>query len=698
MSTFNYFVDPEHGDDRHAGLTREEPWRTAEHRVAPGSTVLFKRGSLIRGTLDAQDGASGAPITYGAYGEGPAPVFLGSVAAGSPASWVEVSPGVWRYTGALPSEVCNLVFDDGARCGTLRWSRESMAATGDWYCDGIGDTCAGESAGRPQRQAGGLYLQAPANPGTYWRDIECVLWGRRHLVTGSQHVRFEDLSFRNSGVHGYQAAQVCDVMLRRCEFRWIGGAVWNRDRRIRFGNAVELWDGARDVTVGDCTFQSIYDSGVTHQGGETRNIPERLFFRRNRFVDCGMAAYECREPSREVYFEDNDCEITGGGFGSQGDLPPRQSEIHPQPMGHHVFIWRIEPGTQPGRVTIRNNRFGPTPHGSAIYSVIDPEDMRQFEIAGNQHSPATRADVPHRKIRLATIRSAISGSLDERLATVERLMRRIPDGSLDLVVFPEMTLATGNTGDLRQRAVELSAEFGACARNRQTYVVLPMLLKEGDHVSNAAVLFDRVGQVAGIYRKVHPVAEADGSLEHGVTPGGAFPVFECDFGKVGLLICWDMAYDDGWETLASNGAEIVALSSASPQTVRPAMHALRHRYYVVTSTPRDNATVFGPIGVPVAQLTQGEVLVQEIDLAYACLHWSRQLESGRALTRRFGERVGFQYSEREDSGVFWSNDPTTTIGNMIRQCGLEEMPDHMARSLRLRHQDLGARSGLWMAM
>jgi hypothetical protein len=684
MDTFHFHVDPGCGDEHHAGLDPEHPWRTADHVVPPGSSVLFKRGSVIRGVLEAQEGTPDAPITYGAYGDGPPPLFLGSVPISSPASWVEASPGVWRYTAPLASEVCNLVFDNGERCGTLRWSREELGTAGDWFCDGIGETCAAESTGSPPPQTGSLYLRAPSNPGTYWHDIECVLWGRRHLVAGRRHVRFEDLAFRNSGVHGYHVVHACDVVLRRCDFQWIGGAVWHRERRIRFGNAIEFWNGACDVTVEDCTFQSIYDSGVTHQGGETRNIPERLFFRRNRFVDCGMAAYECREPSREVYFEGNDCEITGGGFGLQGELPPRQSEIHPQPMGHHVFIWRIEPGTQPGRVTIRNNRFGPTPHGSAIYAIIDPGDMRQFEIAANQFRSETRADGPPRKVRLATIMSVIGGSLDERLAAVDRLMEQIPAGPLDLVVFPETTLARGPMGDVRQRAVELSAEFGACARKRQTYVVLPMLLKEADHVSNAAVLFDRAGKVAGIYRKVHPVADPDNSLEQGVRPGGEFPVFECDFGKVGLLICWDMAYDDGWEALARNGAEIVVLSSASPQTVRPAMNALRHRYYVVTSTPRDNATLFGPIGIPVAQLTQGEVLVREIDLSYAILHWSAKLESGRALTRRFGERMGLQYSERENSGVFWSNDPAATIGSMIRELGLEEMPDHLERSLRLR--------------
>jgi hypothetical protein len=124
----------------------------------------------------------------------------------------------------------------------------------------------------------------------------------------------------------------------------------------------------------------------------------------------------------------------------------------------------------------------------------------------------------------------------------------------------------------------------------------------------------------------------------------------------------------------------VALPSASPQTLRPSAQALRHHFYVVTSTPRDNASMFDPIGRTVAQMTDAPgVEVHEIDLAYAILHWSEGLHEGHGLTDRFGTKVGGDYSTREDTGVFWSNDPTLSIGAMIRQVGLREMPDEIAR-------------------
>jgi hypothetical protein len=55
-------------------------WKTyASREFRGGDTVLCRRGSVFRGVLHTRNGADQAPVTYGAYGEGDKPVFLGSV-------------------------------------------------------------------------------------------------------------------------------------------------------------------------------------------------------------------------------------------------------------------------------------------------------------------------------------------------------------------------------------------------------------------------------------------------------------------------------------------------------------------------------------------------------------------------------------------------------------------------------------------
>ena len=169
-------------------------------------------------------------------------------------------------------------------------------------------------------------------------------------------------------------------------------------------------------------------------------------------------------------------------------------------------------------------------------------------------------------------------------------------------------------------------------------------------------------------------------MENGTTPGAALPVFNCDFGKLGIQICYDMEFGQGWAELARRGAELIAWPTQSPQTSQPAARARDHRCYIVSSTWRHNASVFEPTGKIAAQIRPPEsILVHELDLSYALLPWSSKLGNGETLRKAYGDKVGFHYYEDEDCGIFWSNDPKTTIGEMVRSIGVLELEEEMAR-------------------
>jgi len=184
----------------------------------------------------------------------------------------------------------------------------------------------------------------------------------------------------------------------------------------------------------------------------------------------------------------------------------------------------------------------------------------------------------------------------------------------------------------------------------------------------------------------HPSANAPGGFartpDHGggATPGDALPVFDCDFGKLGIQICYDMEFPNGWTELARRGAELIAWPTQSPQTSQPAFRARAHRCYIVSSTWRHNASIFEPTGKIAAQIKPPQsILVHELDLSYALLPWSSKLRNGEALRQAYSDRVGYHYYEDEDCGIFWSNDPKTAIGEMVRSLGVLELEEEMAR-------------------
>jgi len=365
-----YYIDLNHGSLTADGLTPENARLTyTDLELKPGDTVLFKRGGFIRDCLYRIAGAPGAPITYGAYGDGENPVFCGSVDVSDPALWVEVRPHVWQLQKELENEVCNFIYDDGRIGATLRWEEAYLAAQGDWYDSSMGYR--ERSVGTENEQK--VFLWSDGNPGEVYSHIECAIWGKRWMSANKDWTVTEDLCFWGSGVHG-MAGGADNVVIRRCSFCFIGGAVWNKQLRIRFGNAIEFWDHGENILIEDCYFNNIYDSAITHQGSGKCLPAKNLVMRGNLFINYGMGAYEGRDRmSIDSCFNDNICIGAGGGFSGFGDTKPRNSEIYPQPMGHHVFMWRIPEATEGGRLEFARNRKTPTTEMESIrdlYSIL----------------------------------------------------------------------------------------------------------------------------------------------------------------------------------------------------------------------------------------------------------------------------------------------------------------------------------------
>jgi predicted amidohydrolase len=266
-------------------------------------------------------------------------------------------------------------------------------------------------------------------------------------------------------------------------------------------------------------------------------------------------------------------------------------------------------------------------------------------------------------------------------------LRRYSRG-LDLAILPEVAV-TGEAGrDVAATAVPLDGElreiFAAVARKHNCYLVAATYLRESspeNGYSNAAVLFGRRGEVIGSYRKVHLVPSEDGRKFEGCcSPGQDVPVFDCDFGKLGIQICYDMEFDYGWNELARKGAELIAWPTQSPQTSQPAFRAMQNRCYIISSTWRNNASVFEPTGkIPAQILPPNRTFVHEVDLSYAILPWHPRLQKGETLRKKYGDKVGFRYYEDEDCGIFWSNDAKLPVAEMARSIGVLEAEPMLER-------------------
>ncbi len=330
-------------------------------------------------------------------------------------------------------------------------------------------------------------------------------------------------------------------------------------------------------------------------------------------------------------------------------------------------------------------------------SVFQGTELRADEPAGRK-GVSPRDDRPPRKVIIGTTMTrwysnypGLDGRIDQMCSLIDEMAtesRSRYGRSLDLALLSEYAITAGKEGPALEIAVPLDektlGKLSSRAREQHCYVVFGGIFLVGDRrdaCTNAAVVIDREGRLVGRYDKVHPVLDRGSPESHpvfegGVMPGDKYNVLDLDFGRVGIQICYDVEYPEGWRRLAEQGAELVLYPTQSPQLTRPGMYAATHEYWVVSSTFRDNASIFEPgTGLVAAQIKEPRrTLVHEIDLSYLILPWTEALRNGHAFREAFKDRVGCRYSESEDRGVFWSNDAKMTIGQMARSLGLLETP------------------------
>ncbi len=250
------------------------------------------------------------------------------------------------------------------------------------------------------------------------------------------------------------------------------------------------------------------------------------------------------------------------------------------------------------------------------------ELVYRWDADGVVHFGGTRLDrvspPPSRSPRIASIhhRPRGSGGPRENLEAFGRLVKRAAERGADIVCLPEgiTVVGTGKTYiDVSEPVPGPSTELlGDVARRSRVYIVAGIYERDGPVVYNTAVLIDRRGELAGTYRKVCLPRE---EIEGGITPGDRLPVFDTDFGRVGLMICWDVFFPEPARELARQGAEVILMPIWGGNLTLARARAIENQIYLVSSTYDMKTAVFDHAGEIIAEGTDDDpIAITEVDL------------------------------------------------------------------------------------
>ena len=233
---------------------------------------------------------------------------------------------------------------------------------------------------------------------------------------------------------------------------------------------------------------------------------------------------------------------------------------------------------------------------------------------------------PPRNVKVGTFYFRPPGpTVEKNISLMSEYLDQAGNAGCDIVCLPE-GWPTCDTG-LGMTKVEANTLGGSAsqmmsqkAKQYNMYIVSGLYSWVGDTLKNVAVLYDRQGKIQGIYEKIQL---PDSETEQGAVPGKTFPVFTTDFGRIGILICWDSAFPEISRILALNGAEILFCpiwgDVRGPESwkVTARSRAIDNSVYFVTNIFDGHSVIVNPAGDILQESgTQGTLLTATVDLNY----------------------------------------------------------------------------------
>jgi predicted amidohydrolase len=244
---------------------------------------------------------------------------------------------------------------------------------------------------------------------------------------------------------------------------------------------------------------------------------------------------------------------------------------------------------------------------NAPYATIWWDDISLEEIA----APGART------VRVASInlRPRDTHSAEQSVNEFLAVIRKSVSGA-DVILLPEGITVVGTGKHYPDVAESIpgptTERLAEVAREKNAYIVAGIYEREGAAIYNTAVLIDRTGRFIGKYRKVYLPRE---EIEGGLTPGNDYPVFSTDFGKVGMMICWDLQYADPARALALRGAEIILMPIWGGNETLAKARAIENQVFLVSSGYDFPTSIVDPNGELLAiTRDQGTVASATIDL------------------------------------------------------------------------------------
>ncbi len=245
--------------------------------------------------------------------------------------------------------------------------------------------------------------------------------------------------------------------------------------------------------------------------------------------------------------------------------------------------------------------------------------------------------------------------VDDKKSNIKKAQEMIESSALngaDMVVLPEMFNCPYDTqkfveyAESENESITLDAVSNA-ARDKNVFIVAGSIPeRDGNKIFNSCFIFRKDGDIIGRFRKMHlfniDAPNIKFKESQVLSEGNHLGIFNTEFGKIGIAICYDIRFGELLRLMTLKGAQLIIMPGAFNMTTGPAhwevlirSRAIDNQLFVAAASPArneelsyvayGNSMIVGPWGDLMARAGENE------DIIYANINLKDILRVRREL-------------------------------------------------------------------
>lgn len=287
-------------------------------------------------------------------------------------------------------------------------------------------------------------------------------------------------------------------------------------------------------------------------------------------------------------------------------------------------------------------------------------------------------------------------TVDYVIADLERNINQVLPDKPDIIVLPEVcdrpvAMTVDEIKDYyNQRGERILNYLKDKAKQNNCYIAYPCVCEIDNNVYNCCQMIDRSGNVIGVYKKNYTVIGE--YTNYGTLCGDEATVFQCDFGTVACIICFDLNFDELRLRIKAIKPDMVIFPSNFFGGILQKYFAFDTRSYLVSALGHANlhGGVVSPIGQRIAESTlYYNHVTMDLNLDYAVVHLDYNTAKLRNLKEKYGRSVKIEDAGNDLGCVLVSSESTEfTVKELLEEFEIPMVDEYFEQSAKHREKHL----------